>query len=272
MNRNARRKIIGGLSSLILLFILVEAGLRLFDPLGIWRWYNNLDILEHHKIGIEGRGYGYRPGFIRLHGWSVTILPDGGRQVPHTALDANCTLVFLGDSYTFGMGVSDEETWIDLLARDFPTAHMINAGIPGYSSAAIEAVYHAYPDAHAFIYLTIGNDDQAVFVFTPQSRSAVFALRSYAVILMDTRIEKYDHDPARLYRNLDVLTGDTRLTLVAFDTAYGQALKTQYPIMFIPTFENPISWMDRHANEKGNQEIAASMLPIVKRVIQRGCS
>ena len=122
------------------------------------------------------------------------------------------------------------------------------------------------------VWVTIGNDDQAVFVFTPQSRSAVFALRSYAVILMDTRIEKYDHDPARLYRNLDVLTGDTRLTLVAFDTAYGQALKTQYPIMFIPTFENPISWMDRHANEKGNQEIAASMLPIVKRVIQRGCS
>jgi len=41
-------------------------------------------------------------------------------------------MLFLGDSVTFGPGVTAEETFVELLAKDFPQMRMLNAAVIGY--------------------------------------------------------------------------------------------------------------------------------------------
>ena len=42
-------------------------------------------------------------------------------------------ILLLGDSFTFGEGVSDDETYADVLQRALPNAEVINAGVHGYA-------------------------------------------------------------------------------------------------------------------------------------------
>lgn len=42
--------------------------------------------------------------------------------------------VFVGDSFTFGIGVNDGETFVDRLGKDDPATTYLNAGIVGYST------------------------------------------------------------------------------------------------------------------------------------------
>jgi lysophospholipase L1-like esterase len=58
--------------------------------------------------------------------------PDGFRRVPG-AVNARDTIVFLGDSCTFGVGVDDEETFAALVQAELKDIRCINAGVPGYS-------------------------------------------------------------------------------------------------------------------------------------------
>ncbi len=43
-------------------------------------------------------------------------------------------IVFIGDSNTFGVSVSTESTFVEVLDRLLPDIHAINLGVPGYTS------------------------------------------------------------------------------------------------------------------------------------------
>lgn len=60
--------------------------------------------------------------------------PDGFRQAPPPATPSPLWVV-LGDSFTFGLGVADEETFTCRLGQAAGSrARFVNAGIPGYST------------------------------------------------------------------------------------------------------------------------------------------
>ncbi|MCW8885640.1 MAG: SGNH/GDSL hydrolase family protein, partial [Motiliproteus sp.] len=44
------------------------------------------------------------------------------------------TVAFIGDSFTFGLGVNDDQTFTALLNQKDPTTKYLNLGIPGYST------------------------------------------------------------------------------------------------------------------------------------------
>jgi len=60
----------------------------------------------------------------------TTIDKFGNRVVPSSNENSNKNVVFLGDSFTFGLGVNDHETIPNLLCRDIDTK-CVNLGIPG---------------------------------------------------------------------------------------------------------------------------------------------
>jgi hypothetical protein len=58
---------------------------------------------------------------------------EGFRAVPHEGV-AERTVYFFGDSYTFGFGVGNEQTYTAIIAREYlkPRVRVVNAGVNGY--------------------------------------------------------------------------------------------------------------------------------------------
>lgn len=57
-----------------------------------------------------------------------------GRRITPEVAGAERTVLFLGDSCTFGIPVNDNETFPALVQREIEDVRAINAGVPGYSA------------------------------------------------------------------------------------------------------------------------------------------
>ena len=98
---------------------LLDPGLIKYDRNLGWkltpRWRGN----HQHRdflVSYQTNRYGFRGGFT----------PPGdhnGRRI-----------AFLGDSFTFGFGVNDHETFINRLNEKAPEEHYFNFAVPGYST------------------------------------------------------------------------------------------------------------------------------------------
>jgi lysophospholipase L1-like esterase len=96
-------------------------------------------------LGIDSRlfatagedGYGNAPGFSgRAFGAEVRIDREGfraGGNLARQAAKAGDTVIFVGDSVTFGVGVQDARTFVELFAAAHPDVQTINAAVIGYS-------------------------------------------------------------------------------------------------------------------------------------------
>ena len=113
-----------------LLVLAAELVLRFVAPQPL-SW---LDIYRRHpKVDT----YSLRPNVERYIDtgecrWWVMTDADGLRAPP-PAMRTGTSSLCLGDSFTFGQGVSYESTFVGILqAADEPNLHFINAGVPGY--------------------------------------------------------------------------------------------------------------------------------------------
>jgi lysophospholipase L1-like esterase len=82
-------------------------------------------------------GYGNAPGFSgRAFGVEVRIDGEGFRAGGNPAQQAakfTDAVIFVGDSVTFGVGVPDGRTFVELFAAAHPDFRTINAAVIGYS-------------------------------------------------------------------------------------------------------------------------------------------
>lgn len=65
--------------------------------------------------------------------FNVSTDMSGQRKTPKLPTPSH-TILFLGDSCTFGIGVDDDETFPSLVQNQFANVQCLNAGVPGYSS------------------------------------------------------------------------------------------------------------------------------------------
>ena len=85
-------------------------------------------------------GWKSKPGAHRFpatvsHGpLRFTIWPDGSRATGPQAIERTTRVVLVGDSFTQGYEVSDEETYAWKLQQRFPAARFVNYGTGGYST------------------------------------------------------------------------------------------------------------------------------------------
>ena len=192
--------IIGNLAILVLLLLLAEGIWRSVDYAGscLSRRGCSAEAFETTGFGRAGTGMmqphpvlGHvpPPGFSmrvdnpasKWHGKQVTIGADGLRQngQPRPAGQA---MLALGDSFTFGLMVADDETWPACLERETgrPVA---NAGVSGYGTAQAvrrgQIVSGGTPYHTVILSILVGRD------LTRDRQSYTNGLRRIPVVLRD---------------------------------------------------------------------------------------
>lgn len=115
----------------------------------------------------ERYGYVLRPNARDYHreaDFSVTYTVDaGGRRLTPAPANPRATVVFVGDSFTFGTGVEDHETYSWLLGSEhWRGAKVVNAGVGGWGITqgylAIDDLLSAQPLPTAIVYQMIPDD------------------------------------------------------------------------------------------------------------------
>ncbi len=272
MAKSARRKLIALLLGVIAALLLGEALLARFDPLG-FAYYRDQAYLGSQLVP-DPRGYNFRPGTYPLSSFSFTLLPDGTRAVPDTNLSADQTLVFLGDSVTFGYGVNDDQTWVNLIAQALPDVHVINAGVSGYNSTNVSRAVHLYSLTASLVYLIISNDaepeKQVDFdhLRAPDSESWLsLYLLNLPEYLFPVSVDQQiaEGDLPRYLDDLRHISADSRVLLVAFDDTFAQmTIQNCCAVHLIERGTDRVSPADGHPGVRGSQEIAQQILPLVR--------
>lgn len=101
-------------------------------PERVWTEYHPTLGWAHQKSkeAAEGSIHINAQGFRGLHDYSETK-PEGVRRV-----------LALGDSFVFGFGVRDEETFSAVLEKKYPDLEVINAGVAGYG---LDQIFLTFP-------------------------------------------------------------------------------------------------------------------------------
>lgn len=267
MKYQTRQKLIRILMIILLSMFGLEVMLRTIDPLGTWtlRSVNIPDYLNNIQ-GADRTGYSFKQGNLMMGTYHATILADGSRRVPDTNIHADCQIAFIGDSVTFGWGVEDSETFVNLIAEKFPNIHFLNTARPGYNAGNIARLIPAYP-ASAYIYLAIDNDNQypTVYKKVEQQTMPLLAMQAYIGAYV---IGQGKEDPHYLEDIQRII--DAHALLLGF--AYDQKLVLRnLPFIYLPYWTYSISKADGHPNAQGHQAIANAMLPYVQDYVNQVC-
>jgi hypothetical protein len=260
-----RRTVVAVLLAFLATVGAIEGGLRLVDPLGALRYFGDLRSV-YALYQEDKRGFVIAPGAHAFSNWQATILPDTTRRVPDTRA-TDCTIALVGDSVTFGLGVSDDATWANLVARELPDVHVINAGVPAYNvwnvAATVERV-----KADGYLYLLVANDDEPAPNWREAGKpSQTWAIRQYLYVLEFSASDPYTPRPGAL-DEVRKLTANPAVRVVAFDVP---GLSREARATLIPLYTRRISRADPHADAEGNAQIAASILPIVTELAATRC-
>jgi len=243
-------------------FLLLEIALYNLDPLGITRYYHGLGVLSNMLIPTE-QGYKLPDGEHDMGHWVATIR-DGVRVVPDTNETAQQTLVILGDSVAYGVGVNDNETFVNLIARELQEWHVINTAQGGYTMGNIERTLALYPDADCVIYLAIENDAEPIRPFrnTPYTYKSAIETHLYHYQRLRDYPEFEYHDWLQRAQALY----DAGVLVVLFEqTPMALAVEQAHaPFTILPKYTGYVSIIDTHPNKFGHQQIADSLLPLVR--------
>lgn len=258
---------------IMMTLLLLELLLRLFDPFGIVYLRDISGVFDVANWDTDP--YHLPEGEHTFHTFTATILPDHSRRVPDTPSQAACTLVAIGDSGTFGHGVQDGETWVNVLAQAFPDVRFVNTGLNGYNSSQVHQMQQQWTGtADGFIYRVDQNDIDPPYT---RPRSKWMSYTSAYIIYLLTRQQTAQAEQAVVLPDgfiADVLAIDNTAPTLFFaeDTALSHALQAHLPtLLIISPYTHHNSVADPHPDTAGHQEIAAALLPYVQAAIDAWC-
>lgn len=267
------RAIIAALASFLLLLLLLEGALAAFDPYGM-AYFNDLAQMKA-AMRSDPRGYSLPPGTYTYSHWSATIKPDRTRYVPATN-PAAVQVVFIGDSVTFGHGVNDDAAWVNLVAAALPDAQVINAGMTMFNSTNALRTLDLFPEADLFVFTVIHNDQLPEMYLANDAGlpPPIYSyLRLYAAYgpfrssnIDDAEQDHFQRD--RFDAELDAINASGRALMMSFEDEFGQSLAARHNAQLMPWYTSRISTVDRHADIKGNQEMAEYALPLVREALR----
>jgi hypothetical protein len=270
-------RLIAILSITILTLLVIDFGLYHLDPLGIVSSVHGNHSF-HAVMQPDPTGYRLATGTHRFHDYTATILADGSRAIPATNGNAECTLATIGDSMTFGQGVNDADTWVNLLAEQYPDVHFANPSRPDYSAVNVTALKQAYP-ADGYIWLLIYNDAIEPYVYSgvqpaypyPPATTlyrAWFVNQFRGAATQGTR----QTDMQAYWQAVNTIADDNVLIAGFAEDELAMTTAMQYPVILLPAYTAFVSPVDRHPNAEGHRQIADSLLPYLTPFIEMVCN
>lgn len=261
---------------LAILLVALEVLLSLYDPMGYSFFMDYQELITHYDAAHGG----FAPGTYDYPSWHVTINRDYTRAVPGTPDRADCTLIALGDSVTFGYGVDDDETFLRFLARAFPGVRFVNTGIPGANSTRVADTYERI-EGDGYLYLMLENDtlrdtlaieNRAQTPPVHWTRVSLYAVNIYR-LLKGTNPSMTGEEPSQaeidsLLKDIEPLAADPRVLIFTYGDL---AFMADVPHVPIAVPETTISPGDAHPDRAGHKQMADTMRPYVNDLIDRVC-
>ena len=158
-----------------------------------------LKFYEHHSI----RGWTTKKNLkIFVEGHSYTTNNIGERSlVNYKKDDSKYEVLVLGDSMTFGEGISDEFVWTNIVKKKNQNINIINLAVPGYGIDQMylvlkETIKIYKPD---LVILAFVKDDFARTMLSfREARKPYFEIKQEELVLTNTPIK----EPDEVYREL----------------------------------------------------------------------
>lgn len=235
---------------------------RVFDPLGVV-YFDDVAYLWNTRID-DPTGYAHVPGRFAIGGrFAITIDADGNRVTPDSAAGGP-QMTFIGDSQTFGYGVNDADTWVNLTTGALEI-DATNVARSGYNIENIAAQLDAITGC--VVWLTISNDPNPPVRYSGRQ---AYGPTSYLGASLGIALA-----PPSAFAGLPVGAAvrplyaaiaarpDT-LILVMDDGSYSETLRDDFGATVIPHFTERISPTDAHADAEGNRQIAEAARPIIQ--------
>jgi GDSL-like Lipase/Acylhydrolase family len=138
MRSDTRRRLALLAVGVMLAFLMTEASVRLIEPRGVVRdSFETSDLILHHRLVPGAHGRQRHPEFEVPYDINTLGLRD--REISREKPPGTKRILFLGDSFTEGWGVTEAErftsqlrTLVDASGLRTPW-QIINAGVSGYS-------------------------------------------------------------------------------------------------------------------------------------------
>lgn len=275
--------------ALFIVVLLVSLPLELellLSVTDIWglKYFDDLATIWEKSVVDPTRGYVLPPGTYQFSHWNATQLENSVRLLPNNA-KGPCEVVFLGDSVTWGHGLNDSETWVNLIAAQMPQINAINPSFDGYNSENVRRAIAGFPQANVILYMIVGNDTDPTsgysnpLPYQPHLSMIEKYIRYFAVqknqaapAANNTSFTPQTTDPniQRFISDLQAMKQDKRVVLIAFDKEFDN-FKKDYNIHSIPFYTHRISYADPHPNIEGSKEMATNILPIVQAAVAQQC-
>lgn len=130
----ARNKFFIFLISILIGFLIVELTFRLFYPVNLQGWYGEL-IDKDKKFFALKKNY-----FHKIDRWNYQYSPSYKTGEYRNRINrffniknGNQKILILGDSFTFGLYLNDEDTYVGKLQKKFNNYYLVNSSTPGWS-------------------------------------------------------------------------------------------------------------------------------------------
>tara|TARA_B110000444_G_C18783059_1_gene568440 strand:+ start:51 stop:1004 length:954 start_codon:yes stop_codon:yes gene_type:complete len=128
------------------IIILLEFSLRIFSSLNELGFKKNLfdrtSITPIHNKNIESIVFGNKV-FIDKYGFRVP-------KKNYFYNETRTNFLVMGDSVSFGVGVSEEETFVGLLRKEFDNFNIFNSSVVGHNIKSYQSLLPIYSDSLDF--------------------------------------------------------------------------------------------------------------------------
>lgn len=273
MDKHALRiRLLVAFSSLLLCVCVMEIYLRIYDPLGMD--YLARDMREMSK-SLEGQSgfWLLKPGHYEFSDSSATVLENHARLVPD-ADSSDCQIVAIGDSFTFGLWVNDEETWVNQLARQLLEVELINAGVPGYNSPQLVRAFSRFPDVDGYLYLIVDNDhiSSKVKRLTSPHDAELYVTAYIKVSLNRMTGETTTPQWEQFWQDFAQIADRDNILMFTYNHALSEPVTERYPeVIWLDWTPEPIAALDGHPTPRSHVELAGLMLPYVSEFVREVC-
>lgn len=273
---------------IIITLVMIEILLRVLDPWG-FVYFNDLATISASFVDDDNRIYSLPDGDYHFSNWTATVT-NQLRSTPNTNPDADCRIALLGDSVTFGYGVNDDETWVNILSEQYPNVYLMNTGVTTYPIEPIVGTYQMYQnEADGFLYLIISNDGHDA-QDTPNENLdnptqniplsllyfGYYLIRLNIIDTPETTDGMNEEEIKRFLENMEILAEEDNIVFMSFGEKEITeiALDAGYEVHVLPPYPNEhrISFLDVHLNATGNTVLAQQIAPILDELIEQSCN